>query len=66
MSVSILEALAGADYNLQHNGLLGLQIAKAQVHNATILLEKGYSIHEEIESLLEKYGTVEDVPEKEE
>lgn len=44
MSVSIIEALQNADYNLQNNGSIGLVLAKAQLHNAVVLLEKGYSI----------------------
>ena len=63
MSVSILECLQSADVNLTNNGVLGSMLAKLQVHNATVLLEKGYNIWTEVEPLLEKYGTVEDVPE---
>jgi hypothetical protein len=65
MSVSIIEALMNADYNLQNNGGLGMMLAKDQLHNAVTLLDKGYGIYEEVEPLLEKYGKVEDVPEKE-
>jgi hypothetical protein len=64
MSVSILEALQNADYNIQNNGALGLTIAKLQLHNAVTLLEKGYKLHEQVENLLETYGTLENVPEK--
>lgn len=63
MSVSILECLQSADVNLTNNGVLGSMLAKLQVHNATVLLEKGYNIWTEVEPLLEKHGTVEDVPE---
>ena len=64
MSVSILEALQNADYNIQHNGAMGVMIAKDQLHNAVELLEKGYSLNDEVEPLLEQYGDVESVPEK--
>ena len=64
MSVSIIEALQNADYNLQKNGAIGVIVAKEQVHNAIVLLEKGYDINEKVEPLLEKYGEVENVPEK--
>ncbi len=64
MSVTILEALQNADYNLQHNGAVTLPIAKNQLHNAVVLLEKGYTLDDEVEPLLEKYGDVESVPEK--
>ena len=63
MSVSIMEALQNADYNLRNNGGIGAMLAKKQLHNATVLLDKGYNIWTEVEPLLEKYGTVEDVPE---
>ncbi len=65
MSVSIMEALQNADYNLRNSGGLGAMLAKEQLHNATVLLDKGYNIWTEVEPLLEKYGSVENVPEKE-
>jgi len=64
MSVSILEALQGADYNLRHGMGIGLMVAKDQIHNAVTLLEKGYGLYEQVEPLLEKYGDVENVPAK--
>ncbi len=63
MSVSIMECLQNADHNLRNNGAFGAVFAKEQVHNATVLLGKGYNIWTEVDPLLEKYGTVEDVPE---
>lgn len=59
MSVSIMEALQNAEYNLQ-NGLMVL--AREQLHNAVVLLEKGYDVSEVIEPLIEKYGDVTKVP----
>ena len=64
MNITILEALQNADYNLTNNGHIGAQIAKGQLHNAVELLDKGYTLGEEIEPLLEKYGKVEDVPQE--
>lgn len=64
MSVTILEALVNADYDIQNNGIIGLMLAKEQLHNAVTLLEKEYSINDKIEPLLERYGTVESVPSK--
>lgn len=69
MSVTILEALENANMNLDNVKTIGLAIlplAKQQLNNAVVLLEKGYSIDEEVEPLLEKYGNVDNVPEKEE
>lgn len=64
MTVTILEALQNANYNLQKNGAIGVILAKNQLKNAVVLLEKGYSLNKEIEPLLDKYGSVESVPEK--
>ena len=63
MGVSILEALQNADFNLTNN-LIAIDIARIQLHNAVILLEKGYDVYEEVEPLIDKYGKVENVPEK--
>ena len=62
MSVTILEALQNADFNIQRNGAIG--IAKGQLHNAVVLLEKGYTLDDEVDPLLEEYGNVKNVPEK--
>lgn len=62
MSVSILEALQNADINLTGGHPFQLMLAKDQLHNAVALLEKGYSLSEKVEPLLEKHGDVENVP----
>ena len=67
MSVTILEGLANAEMNIENGLMLGpvvLNLAMSQLRNARILLEKGYGVEEEVEPLLEKFGSVEDVPEK--
>jgi len=68
MAVSILEALQGAEYNFDKNkgNRFAQNIGLSQLHNAIILLEKGYGIYDEVESLIEKYGDAENVPEKKE
>lgn len=67
MSVSIMECLQNAKYNLDNvnkmNPIL-MPMVKEQLNNAVELLDKGYSIWDEVEPLLEKYGSVENVPEK--
>jgi hypothetical protein len=65
MSVTILEALQNADHNFRHNLPMAISIAKNQLHNAVTFLEKGYSLHEEIDPLLEKWPNPNDAPEKE-
>ena len=66
MAVTILEALQNANFNIDNVKLVGvgiLPLVKEQLNNAVTLLEKGYSLYEEVEPLLEKYGNVDDVPE---
>ncbi len=65
MSVTISEALWNADYNLQNNGMIGLKLAKEQLHNAVGLIGKGYDLDDQVELLLAKYGGIENVPLKE-
>jgi hypothetical protein len=67
MAVTILEALQNARHNFQSAAFMPvmLPIANEQLNNAVVLLEKGYDIDTEVEPLLEEYGSVEDVPEKE-
>jgi len=64
MAVTILEALENAEVNVNSGSSIGLMFAKSQLHNAIMLLEKGYSINDEVEPLLEKYGDVDNVPKK--
>ena len=61
-----MEALQNADYNLENAMKMPmlLPLVKEQLHNATVLLDKGYGIWDEVEPLLEEYGSVENVPEK--
>jgi hypothetical protein len=64
MAVTILEALQNAQINLVENkgNPLCFHIGKEQLHNAIMLLEKGYSLYDEVEVILEGYNNVEDVP----
>jgi hypothetical protein len=61
--VSILEVLGSAEINIK-NGIpairaLGIQ----QLHNAVTLLEKGYSVDDDADKLLELAGgNIEEVP----
>lgn len=63
VTVTIFECLQNANYNLQNNSGIGLMMAKPQLNNAVVLLGKGYSPGRMVEPLLEKYGSVEKVPE---
>ena len=64
---TILEALENAEMNLGNTrlGAIGNEIGLNQLHNARVLIEKGYSPYSDVEDLLGD-GVVEDVPEKEE
>jgi hypothetical protein len=63
MAVSILECLMNAEHNLQ-TGIPSVRpMALEQLHNAIVLLEKGYSVETEIDPLIEEYGDVNSVPE---
>jgi len=66
MSVSIMEALQNANYNLDNAVKMPmlLPMVKEQLNNAVQLLDKGYELFDLVEPLLEKYGSLEDVPEK--
>lgn len=68
MAVTILEALQNANMNINNVSKLGmslLPLVKSQLNNAVVLLEKGYGLDEEVEPLLEEFGDVENVPERE-
>lgn len=64
MSVSILEALQCAEINIENGKRVSpiLDLAKMQLHNAIVLLEKGYPITAHVEDAIGDYASVEDVP----
>jgi len=67
MAVTILETLLNADYNFRrYYNDVAHRLAKEQLHNAVTLLDKGYSLYDKLEPLLEQFGNVESVPENKE
>jgi len=50
--ITIIDILRNADYNLQKNGLIGLEVGKEQLHRAVELLEEGKELYDKIESFL--------------
>lgn len=67
MSVTILEALQNANMNLDNVKRMGIRVlplAKEQLNNAVTLLEKGYSLDDEVEPLLEQFGDLDSIPNK--
>jgi len=68
MSVSILDALENAEYNLCQGKQMAMNLlaGRDQLHNAVELLGKGYGLDDDIDALLSKYGSADEVPDKEE
>ena len=64
MSVNIFQALQNAEINLKGSLDTQRQIGMRQLHNAIVLIEKGYELGDDIDSLLATYGNVENAPEK--
>lgn len=64
MAITIMEALQNADYNLRGSTPIQKLLGANQLHNAVILLEKGYDLSEMIDPILGKYTNVDDVPDK--
>jgi hypothetical protein len=66
MSLSLLEVLANADYNLQTPtlGVISVKLGTMQLHNAFVLLEKGYDINDDFDTVMNGIENVEDVPYK--
>jgi len=64
---SILEALQNAQYNFQQMDKAPFikQIALGQLHNAIVLLDKGYHPMDDVEEIMTNYEKVEHVPDKE-
>lgn len=63
---TIFEALQNANYNLQNARIqFQIEMAKEQLNNAVVLLEKGYDLTEEVDPFLAEYTDINDVPEKE-
>ena len=65
MSVTILETLINAEINFWGSPVLQREIARDQLHNAVVLLKKGYPIYTIVEPLLEEHGSAENVPDLE-
>jgi len=66
MSVTIMEILENADYNLGTSNMW--HVTYNQLHNAITLLHKGYGLYDtvDVDVLAKKYGSLKAVPEKEE
>lgn len=62
---TIIETLENAKFNLDSEAQpAATTIAKNQLHHAITLLNKGYSLYDDVESLLGAYGDVDKVPKK--
>ena len=49
-------------FDILKNGEVGIILGKDQLHNAVELLIKGYNLHEQVEPLLETYGSIDKIP----
>ena len=57
---TILEALENADYNLRRP--VTAELGRVQLHNAVLLLTKGYGLYADIDDILRTCGTAEKAP----
>ena len=67
MSATLMDTLENAEINLENAKRIGpamLPMAQQQLHHAIVLLQKGYSLDDEVDPLPEKYGSIENVPDK--
>ena len=66
MSVSIMECLQNANYNLTNAIKMPMlmPMVQEQLNNAVQLLDKGYDIWDEVDPLLEEFGDIDNVPNK--
>lgn len=65
MTVTILEALMNAKYNIcESRSAIQAHVGAEQLKNAVTLLEKGYSLEDQVETIIADYESVDDVPEK--
>lgn len=66
MSVTIMEVLQGAKINLveNKNSFLAVSLGRQQLTNVVELLEKGYSLDDDFDTVMGDAETVEDVPNK--
>lgn len=66
MSVTLLEVLQNAQINLVENAHtgIGLTIGKEQLKNAITLLEKGYGIDDDFDTIMGEHENVAEVPDK--
>lgn len=65
MSVTILEALMNAKHNLKSASIpFPFSMGKEQLHNAVTLLEKGYSLDDDLDEIIGAHGSADAVPDK--
>jgi len=66
MSVTIMEILKNADYNLGTGNMW--HVTYNQLHNTVTLLNKDYGLYDtvDVNALADQYGSLEAVPEREE
>lgn len=65
MKITILQMLCNAEVNLfESNDSAGMALGRKQMHDAIVLLNKGYGLGDDAIELLVPYAKVELVPER--
>ena len=62
MSLTILEVLENAEFNLNYEH--GKKVAKEQLHNVIVLLDKGYDAFDDFNEIMQDNNSVDTVKEK--
>lgn len=68
--MTILEVLENAEYNIteargkvESFGEIQMQLGLDQLKNAIKILENGYNVYHDFNSLIEEFGNVDNIPE---
>lgn len=65
MSTTIFEALQNAKVNLvEQQNVVGTVVGREQLSNAVTLLEKGYGLEDNIDTIVDEHGSAEKAPDK--
>ena len=62
--MTLAEVIINADINLNTPGGFSASLGLLQLHNAVILIDKGYDLYDDVSELINKYSSLEDAPEK--
>jgi len=63
MTFTLVTVLENAEINLKTP--ISRKLGMEQLHNANVLISKGYDLYDEVSELFTTYSSSEDVPDKE-